>query len=95
VTPAHELMLAHLRKSHEALVALRRQRDDIQSNLRNMRISRDLWKEKALAYRYRCKLLDSRLRSMRQSRDMWRHRCMTRQEEANANSRRATRRIAA
>jgi hypothetical protein len=76
MTPAHELLLAHLRKGHEALVTLRRQRDDLQSNLRNMRISRDLWKEKALMYRYRCKLIDSRLRSMRQSRDMWKHRAL-------------------
>jgi hypothetical protein len=76
MTPAHELLLAHLRKYHDQLVALRRQRDDLQSNLRNMRISRDGWKEKALGYRQRCKSLDSRLRSMRQSRDMWKHRAM-------------------
>jgi hypothetical protein len=95
VTPAHELLLAHLRRYHDQLVVLRRQRDDLHSNLRNMRISRDKWKEKAVAYRYRCKLLDSRVRAMRQSRDMWRHRALIRQEETYADNGRTTRRIAA
>ena len=95
MTPAHELMLAYLRKANDQVHALRRQRDDLHSNLRNMRISRDGWKEKALAYRYRCKLLDSRLRAMRQSRDMWKHRALIRQEEASGNSERETRRLAA
>lgn len=84
MTPAHELMLAYMRKANDQVVALRRQRDDLQSNLRNMRISRDKWKEKSLAYRYRCKLLDSRLRAARQSRDMWRHRALVAWEELAA-----------
>ena len=87
MTPAHELLLAYLRRYHDQLVVLRRQRDDLHSNLRNMRISRDLWKEKALMYRQRCKLLDSRLRAARQSRDMWKHRAMIRQEETSESHR--------
>lgn len=76
MTPAHELLLAYLRRAHEQLVTLRRQRDDLQANLRNMRVSRDLWKEKALTYRRRCKSLDSSVRQARHSRDMWKHRAL-------------------
>ena len=95
MTPAQELMLAHLRKMHDQLAVLRRQRDDLRSNLRNMRLSRDGWKERALEYRQRCKSLDSRLRSMRASRDLWRHRALIRQEENHADSGRTLERIAA
>lgn len=81
MTPAHELMLAYMKKANDQVVALRRQRDDLHSNLRNMRISRDGWKAKALTYRQRCKLLDSRVRAARQSRDMWKHRALAAWED--------------
>jgi hypothetical protein len=70
MNPASELLLAYLRKAQDQVVTLRRQRDDLQSNLRNMRISRDQWREKAKARRLA-------LKNMSASRDLWRHRALT------------------
>ena len=80
MTPAHELMLAYLRKANEQVAALRRQRDDLLSNLRKMEVSRDAWKEKAKSRRLA-------LKAMTASRDHWRHRAMIRQEDSHEHQR--------
>ena len=84
-----KLMTAHLRKMHEQLGELRRQRDDLLSSLRKMEASRDAWREKAKSRRLA-------LKAMTASRDLWRHRAMTRLEgETHADTDRTDRRIAA
>ena len=88
MTPAHELMLAHLRRSHERCVELKAVADNLRSELNYARKARDAWREKAKQRRLA-------LKAMTASRDLWRHRAMTRQEELNADSRRTTQRIAA
>jgi hypothetical protein len=88
VTPAHELMLAHLRRAHERCTELKTVADNLRSELNYARKSRDEWREKAKKRRLA-------LKAMTASRDLWRHRAMTRQGEIHADSGRTSRRIAA
>ena len=70
MSAATDLLIAYLRKATEQLAEVRQQRDDLRCNLRNMRISRDLWRERAKRYRLRAQ-------SLKASRDHWRHRALT------------------
>lgn len=70
MTPAHELLLAYLRKATERNAELKAIADNLRSELSYARKARDQWREKAKARRLA-------LKSMTASRDLWRHRAMT------------------
>jgi phage shock protein A len=80
VTPAHELLLAHLRNAHARCAAYKERVDSLTNTLKRTRESRDEWKRRAILYREQKDALRNRLRDARASRDLWRHRAMTRQE---------------
>ena len=70
MTPAHELLLAYLRRANERCSELKTVADNLRSELNYARKSRDAWKEKAKARRLA-------LKHMTASRDLWRHRAMS------------------
>jgi hypothetical protein len=76
VTPAHELMLAYLRKASERNADLKDRVDSLTNTLKRCRESRDEWKRRAILYRKQKDALRNRLRDARASRDLWKHRAL-------------------
>lgn len=87
MTPAHELLLAHLRNAHQRCADYKERVDSLTNTLKRCRESRDEWKRRALLYRRQKDQLRNRLRDARASRDMWKHRALIRQEETSEHHR--------